>query len=147
VAIAAVCFVSICLTAAWAKEKYDRLHDQMEKVHDGRRSPLRQTQSELAKDAPAWDVIDKQLPAFKSMSEALSKSSPDEVKDSAGGYSEAITALATAAKKRDVAESRAALKLLTGSCADCHFKDGPGGLLEKEHEHDRKEKKDRHRRD
>lgn len=143
VAVAALLCFAIGLSTAWAKEKYGRIHDQMEKVHEGRKSPLRQTQSELAKETPAWDVVDKQLPSFKSMSESLSKSRHDDIKDSAGGYSDAVTALAAAAQKRDLANARTALKQLTNSCADCHFKEGPGGLLEKEHE--RKDKGGRHR--
>lgn len=139
-------FIGVGLSVTWAKEKYDQIHDQMEKVHEGRKSPMRQTQAELAKDVPAWDVIDKQLPAFKSMSEALSKSSHDEIKDSADGYADAVKALGAAAQKRDRAESQAALKLLTNSCANCHFKDGPGGELEKEHEHEHKHKKERKQR-
>lgn len=147
--LATVGFVSraLCLSAAWAKEKYDQIHDQMEKVHEGRKSPMRQTQTELAKDAPAWEVIDKQLPAFKSMSEALSKSSHDEIKDLADGYADAVKALGAAAQKRDRAESQAAMKLLTNSCADCHFKGGPGGVLEKEHEQEHKHKKEHQKRE
>ena len=135
VAIAALMCVAVCISTAWAKEKYGRIHDQMEKVHEGRKSPLRQTQSELAKEAPAWDVVDKQLPGLKSMSEALSKSRHEDIKDLAGGYADAVSALAAASEKRDLGNARTALKQLTNSCADCHSKEGPGGVLEKEHEH------------
>jgi hypothetical protein len=138
-------FLILCLSIAWAKEKYDRVHDQMEKVHEGRKSPMGRLGAELTKENPDWQTVDKQLPAFKSMSEVLSTSSHDEIKDSADGYADAVKALATAAQKRDRAESQAALKLLKNSCADCHFKGGPGGNLEKEHEH-RHEKEHKQRR-
>jgi cytochrome c556 len=142
---AALLCVGICFSTAWAKEKHDRIHDQMEKVHEGRKSPLRQTQGELAKDMPSWDVVDKELPAFKSMSDALTNSRREDIRDSAGGYADAVTALATAAKNRDLGNARTALKLLKNSCSDCHFKGGPGGSLENEHEHEHKNRSDRQR--
>ncbi|MCE9547918.1 MAG: hypothetical protein K8T25_20800 [Planctomycetia bacterium] len=134
--------VSLGVGLLWAGEKYGHIEDQMEKVHKGKRSPLKQTQEQLAKESPTWDVVDKQLPAFKAMSQALKDSKNSAITDAADGYTTAIDDLVAAVKKQDVTAARTALKNLTNSCADCHYKGGPGGKLEHsgegghhEHEH------------
>ncbi len=102
----------------------------MERTHEGRRSPLGQTKAQLAAKLPAWDVVNKQIEAFQTMSRALTDSRKAAIKDAADGYADAVKDLAAAAKKRDAAAARTALNALTNSCADCHYKGGPGGRLE-----------------
>jgi len=102
----------------------------MERTHEGRKSPLGQTKGQLGAAAPDWNVIDKQIEAFQAMSRALSESRKAAIKDAADGYADAVKDLTAAAKKRDAAAARAALKALTNSCTDCHYKGGPGGRLD-----------------
>lgn len=115
---------------AWADDDDDEVEDLMEKVHDGKRSPYRQLRGQLAAPAPAWPVIDVTLPAFQTMARALAESRDAEIKGSADGYIEAVSALSAAAGKRDLRSLRKAFEALGDSCGDCHFEGGVGGELE-----------------
>ena len=128
------------LAAVLADDKPDRgkggrkqgggIEHLMERTHEGRNSPLGQTKGQLGAAAPDWNVILQQVEAFQVMSKALTEARKAEIKDAADGYADAVKDLAAAAKKRDRAAAQAALKALTNSCTDCHYKGGPGGRLE-----------------
>ncbi len=113
-----------------AKEKDDKIEDMMEKVHEGKRSPFRRTKSQLAAAKPDWKEVSDQIPAFQKMSQLLTEARKAEIKDASGGYADAIKALTAAANKQDHDAARKAITLLTASCADCHYKGGPGGKLD-----------------
>ena len=93
--------VAFCLSVAWAGEKFGSINRLMEKVHKGKGSPLGLTKTQLAKDSPAWEVIDKQIPAMQEMSRMLNHSKASEIKDAADDYADAVEDLAAAAKKKD----------------------------------------------
>src|SRR5262249_30699673 len=101
-----------------------------EKVHKGRRSPLRLVSMSLEENAPNWDLIARQLPSFVTMSQKLKQSKNKEIRDSSDGYANAVSSLVEKSKAHDVAAARKALRALTNSCADCHFKGGVGGELD-----------------
>jgi hypothetical protein len=112
------------------KQKDDRVEEMMERIHEGRKSPLGRTKAELAADVPDWIELAKHAVTFSSMSEALKKSPVMEIRDSAEGYADAVEALSAAVKQRDPIKARSALKALASSCTDCHYKGGPGGKLD-----------------
>jgi cytochrome c556 len=112
------------------KNRDKKIHELMEKVHEGRRSPLAQLKTQLGANATSWDLVDKQLPQFAAMSKALREATNDDVRAAADGYVGAVKTLEAAAKRRNQADARQALKELTSSCRDCHFKGGPGGKLD-----------------
>src|SRR3954452_23834622 len=88
-----------CVASAASEAKDDgNVEDMMERTHKGRRSPFRQLEQQLEANAPQWQVIDQQLPAFATMAEALQKSRKEAVRDSADGYVDAVNQLAKAAK-------------------------------------------------
>lgn len=119
-----------CIGLSTAKEDDDRVHDLMEKVHEGKKSPWRTTRRAVENDPVDWTAIQAALPKFSAMCEALKTAKQAEVRDSADGYVDGAKALHAAAVKRDAAAARAAVKRLADSCADCHFKGGPGGKLD-----------------
>lgn len=108
----------------------DDVGDLMERVHSGRRSPLRQIERQLAENQPNWLLIEQQLPGFGRMVEALRRTRDADVRDSADGYADAVNQLAKTVRNRNLAESRKAVRSLKESCGDCHYKGGPGGKLE-----------------
>lgn len=112
------------------KGKDDRVEELMERVHEGKRSPLARTKSLLAAAAPDWTELTKHAAAFSNMSDALTRSSVVDIRDSADGYADAVKALSAAVRLRDPQKARTALQTLTASCADCHYKGGPGGKLD-----------------
>lgn len=124
---------SACLLAQSLFAKDDdgeSVGDLMERVHKGRRSPMRQTEQQLAQYRPQWPIVDQQLPAFGRMAEALRRARKAEVRDAADGYVTSVTDLAKAVRARNVRSARLAFQALTESCGDCHYKRGPGGKLD-----------------
>ena len=111
------------------KKKDDRVEELMERVDEGKRSPFARTLAQLASDAPNWDELAKRAAAYIQTSTVLKQSAAAEIRNSADGYANAVEDLA-AVKQQDRNHARSALKSLTASCADCHFKGGPGGKLE-----------------
>ncbi len=120
---------SVHVTLLWADDQYN-VGDVMERVHRGRRSPLRQTEQQLGADRPAWSVVDQQLPAFGQMAEALRRARKADVRESADGYITSVNDLAKAVRGLNLGNARKALKALNDSCGDCHYKGGPGGKLD-----------------
>ncbi len=106
-----------------------RVHQLMERVHEGRRSPLRQLDTLAGQDKPSWDDVNKLLPRFDEMSKALADTTQKAVHDAADGYIAAVKDIDAAAKKQDGATLKAAVKSLKSSCSDCHYQGGPGGKL------------------
>ncbi len=74
--------------------------------------------------------INQAVPRLAAMSDALATAKDKDVRDAADGYVSAVKELAVQANKRDAVRTRAALTALSNSCADCHYKGGPGGKLD-----------------
>jgi hypothetical protein len=111
-------------------ERGGGIGDMMERLHEGRRAPLKQLQKIVADDKPSWDDLSKLLPGFQKMADALKKARKQEVRDASDGYASAIDDLSAAVKNQDAAKAQAAVKALKASCGDCHYKGGPGGKLD-----------------
>lgn len=127
--------VALLPALAWADKDDDDddddvVHDLMEKTHEGKKSPWRQVQRAADSNPIDWATINAALPRLGAMSNALVNAKDKEVRELADGYVDAVQELATQAKKQDAAGTRGALKSLSNSCADCHFKGGPGGKLD-----------------
>lgn len=117
--------------AAFADHDEDeRVEELMEKTHEGRRSPYRQLQAQAEAAAPAWPAVAATLAGFDVMSRALLESRNADIKDSAGGYVDAVKDIAAATRKRDAGALREGFQALRQSCGDCHFKGGVGGELD-----------------
>lgn len=108
----------------------DEIGDLMERVHSGRRSPMRQTEEQISQNAPTWPIVDRHLPSFARMAGALQRARKAEVRDASDGYAKAVAELTKSVQARNVKTSRTALKALRESCSDCHYKGGPGGKLD-----------------
>ena len=128
-------FLIIALIASdrsvWADGKYGKLEDQMERVHEGKKSPYRLIESQTKADSPDFATMEKALPSLEGMAKTLKEFKASEIKDASDGYVTAVEELVAAVHKKDAKASRASFKKLSNSCADCHYKDGPGGRLEK----------------
>lgn len=107
-----------------------RVHELMERTHEGRRSPYGRLRRAVEGEAVPWPAIDQVVKEFEPMCRALRESPDDDIKAAADGYVDAVEKLATAARNRDAAAVRAGFKSLTQSCGDCHFDGGVGGRLE-----------------
>lgn len=118
--------------AAAKDDEGGNVGDLMERVHKGRRSPMRQTEQQLALPQPQWPVVEQQLPGFARMCEALLKSRKADVRDAAGGYVDAVKELAKSTQTKNLAAARKAMENLKNACGDCHYKGGPGGKLDDE---------------
>lgn len=129
-AMLALSALTIGLAGLRGKEKDDGIEEMMERVHRGKKSPLRQLEKQVDAKAPDWQVASNQVPPFQKMSRLLTGSRRAAIKDASDGYADAVKALATAVGKRDQDGTRKALKLLNASCADCHYQGGPGGRLD-----------------
>lgn len=132
-AMAAALAVGPSLT--WAEDDDDEgeegtVHHLMEKTHEGRRSPWRKVVRAVRADRIDWATVDSALPRFEKMSAALTKAKNSDVRDSADGYVDAVKELTAKTKARDAAGARSAVKSLSESCADCHYKGGPGGKFD-----------------
>lgn len=112
-----------------AETKDRRVHELMDRVHHGRRSPWKQLESLADQDKPTWDQIAKLMPRFNDMSKALADSPQKAVADASTKYVAAVKDLAAASDKQDAAALKDAVKSLKNSCADCHSQGGPGGRL------------------
>ena len=117
---------------AWAEEdddedEDDAMHELMEETHEGKNSPWKKAERAASKNPLDWAALNTVLPALGAMSDALTATKNKEVRESADGYVDAVKELSAQAKKQDATATRAALKSLANSCADCHYKDGPGG--------------------
>jgi cytochrome c556 len=111
-------------------DEHDAVAELMEKTHEGKNSPWKKAKRAAGMSPIDWESINMALPRLEAMSKALATAKSKDVRDSADGYVDAVKKLTTQAKKKDVAGIRAALMALANSCADCHFKGGPGGELE-----------------
>ncbi len=112
------------------EDEDDKVHDLMEKTHEGRKSPWKRAVQAAHGNPIDWATINQALPRLATMSDALVTAKDKEVRDAADGYVSAVKELAVQANKRDAVRARAALAALSNSCADCHFKGGPGGKLD-----------------
>lgn len=112
------------------EDEDDKVHDLMEKVHEGKNSPWKKAANASAKNPVDWATIKSSLPRLETMSKALLTAKNKEVRDTADSYVVAIKDIANGLGKQDVAATRAAFTALSNSCADCHYKGGPGGKLD-----------------
>ncbi|MCA9269858.1 MAG: hypothetical protein KDA41_15365 [Planctomycetales bacterium] len=108
----------------------DAVHELMEKTHEGKKSPWRKVNRAVNADPLNWADVDDAMPRFEKMIAALAKAKDADVRDSADGYTDAVKDLLASSKKRDAPGARKALKALSQSCGDCHYKGGPGGKLD-----------------
>jgi hypothetical protein len=108
----------------------DPVHELMEKTHEGKRSPWKAVQRAVASEPVDWASVNTAVPRFAAMSKALSVAKNKDVRDSADGYIDAVKDITAQAKKKDAKGIRAAVASLAKTCADCHYKGGPGGKLE-----------------
>lgn len=68
---AILCLAISPFASARDEDEGGSVGDLMERVHKGRRSPMRQTEQQLAQLHPQWPVVEQQLPAFVRMCQAL----------------------------------------------------------------------------
>lgn len=108
----------------------EKVHELMEKTHEGKKSPWKKAMQASQANPIDWSTIDQAIPRLAAMSEALVTAKDKDVRDAADGYVTAVRELALQANKRDAVRARAALTALSDSCADCHYKGGPGGKLD-----------------
>ncbi|QDU26639.1 hypothetical protein ETAA8_17200 [Anatilimnocola aggregata] len=108
----------------------EKVHELMEKTHEGKKSPWKKAIQASQANPIDWATINQALPRLADMSEALVTTKDKDVRDAADGYVAAVQELAMQANKRDTVRARAALTTLSDSCADCHYKGGPGGKLD-----------------
>ena len=110
----------------------ERVHELMERTHEGRRSPYGQLRQIVAGRRTPWPVIERTVAGFDPMCRALLASPNADIKGSADGYVDAVKEIAAAVKRRDEPGLRAAFESLGQSCGDCHFDGGVGGKLDEE---------------
>ena len=108
----------------------EKVHELMEKTHEGKRSPWKKAIQAAQGNPIDWGTINQALPRLSAMSNALANAKDRDVRDAADGYVTAVKDLAVQANKLDAVRARAALTALSNSCADCHYKGGPGGKLD-----------------
>ena len=127
-----------------------RVHELMERTHEGRRSPYGRLRRATQGEAAPWPEVEQAVRELEPMRRALLESPDDDIKASADGYADAVEKLAAAARRRDAAAVREGFASLAQSCGDCHFDGGVGGRLEEEHdregEADREPGRERERR-
>lgn len=112
------------------KDEDEKVHDLMEKTHEGKKSPWKKAVQAAHGNPIDWITLQQALPRLKVMSDALATAKEKDVRDAADGYVTAVKDLAAQTNKRDAARTRAALTALSNSCGDCHYKGGPGGKLD-----------------
>lgn len=110
-------------------EDEEAIEHMMEKVHEGKRSPLKTLQGQLQGETD-WVAVGKLLQDFSKMSKLLTTAKNDEIRDSADGYADSVKELVAAATKKDKAAAVKAYKGLIKTCGDCHYKGGVGGKLD-----------------
>ena len=111
-----------------------RVHELMERTHEGRRSPYGRLRQIVDGPGAPWPVIEQTVLGFEPMCRALQESGNPDIKDSAEGYLDSVKEIVAAVKRRDAKGVRAGFGSLEQSCGDCHFEGGIGGTLEHEHE-------------
>ncbi len=117
--------------AAFAdKDEDEKVHELMEKTHEGKKSPWKKAVQASQANPIDWVTINQALPRLADMSKALATAKDKDVRDAADGYVTAVKDLAIQANKRDAVRARVALTALSNSCIDCHYKGGPGGKLD-----------------
>ena len=116
------------------RERHDdsehRVHELMERTHEGRRSPYRRLRRAVAGEVTPWPEVERAVQEFEPMVRALRESGNADIRDAADGYVDAVRELAAATRKRDAAAVRAGFESLRQSCGDCHYDGGVGGALE-----------------
>lgn len=112
------------------KDEDEKVHDLMEKTHGGMKSPWKKAIQAAQGNPIDWASINQALPRLLDMSKALETARNKDVRDAADGYVDAVKELTLQTNKRDAVRTRAALTALSNSCADCHYKGGPGGKLD-----------------
>lgn len=122
--------LSQCQAYAGKDDEDEKVHDLMEKTHEGKKSPWKKAVQASQANPLDWGTITQALPRLAAMSEALVNAKDKDVRDAADGYVMAVKDLAVQANKRDAVRARGALTALSNSCADCHYKGGPGGKLD-----------------
>lgn len=147
-ALACAIFLTAAVLAARADDEGEdeRVHEWMERTHQGRRSPYGQLRRIVAGPAVPWPVIEQTVAGFDPMCRALLASPNADIKGSAEGYVDAVKEIVAATRRRDAAGLRTGLESLTQSCGDCHFDGGSGGELEDEDDEDEDEDRRERRR-
>ena len=127
-------FAVICAlqpASSWAKEdEDDKVHDLMEKVHEGKKSPWKKGEAAAKQNPVDWATIKMALPRLEAMSQALQNAKSKEVRETADSYVVAVKDISKSLAKQDAAGVREAFVALSNSCTDCHYKGGPGGKLD-----------------
>ncbi len=117
--------------SSWAKEdEDDKVHDLMEKTHEGKNSPWKKGAAAAKKNPVDWAAIKMALPGLEAMSQALLNAKNKEVRDTADSYVTAVKDISKTLAKQDAAGVQEAFLALSNSCTDCHYKGGPGGKLD-----------------
>ena len=125
-----ICLLSEREAYGGKEDDDEKVHDLMEKTHEGKKSPWKKTVQASQANPIDWGAINQALPRLVEMSKALTTAKDKDIRDSADGYADAVKDLLVQANKRDTVRTRAALTALSNSCADCHYKGGPGGKLD-----------------
>src|SRR6478736_4885409 len=109
--------IALSPALAWAEkdDQDETVHELMEKTHEGKKSPWKKAERAASKDPIDWAEFNKALPRLTTMSKALATAKNKEVRESAGGYVDAVKELEVRAKKMDAAGTRAALTALSKS--------------------------------
>jgi cytochrome c556 len=118
---------------SWAKEdedEDDKVHDLMEKVHEGKKSPWKKGEAAAKQNPVDWATIKAALPRLQEMSKALQGAKSKEVRETADTYVGAVDNITKGIAKQDAAVVRQGFDTLANSCTDCHYKGGPGGKLD-----------------
>ena len=129
--ITAAILVSTAVVAAgvfvarhdWAVEEL------MGEVHEGPASPFARLTAQTPAAAPEWSKLELILPPLDETCRALLAANDARIRESSGGYVDAVGHLRRAITDRDQSALQAASQSLQTSCADCHFVGGVGGNL------------------
>jgi hypothetical protein len=112
------------------QEEDHRVHELMERIHEGRKSPYGRLRRIAAGEVVPWDAVARAVQELEPMRRALLESADEDIKGSADGYADAVQEMAAAVRNRDAAGVRVGFQSLTQSCGDCHFDGGVGGELD-----------------
>ena len=126
---------AVVVTAAMAAAgvfiaRHDWLvEDLMGQVHIGPSSPYERLNAQATAAAPEWSNLEVILPPLDEMCRALVTAKDGTIRQSAGGYVDAVERLRRAITGRELALFREASQDLRKSCGDCHAPGGVGGVL------------------
>ncbi|QEH32831.1 Cytochrome C' [Aquisphaera giovannonii] len=99
----------------------------MSKLHKGKKAPMAVLKTQLKSASPEWPVVQKEAETYAKYSADMPKNDPPKGEASswaklAKAYAGNAKALEEAAKKEDLAASKAAFGKIGSSCKECHDK-------------------------